>query len=85
MTRVQIVQAVTRQVRRVIPEATEIDESTDFRQFATFDSLSFLEIVAWLEREFQVEVLDGELATERFTSVGEITDYVVQALREGVK
>lgn len=85
MTRAQIVQAVTRQVQQVIPEAAHIDESADFRQFAGFDSLSFLEIVIWLEGELHVEVPDGELATERFTTIGEIADYVVQASQAGVK
>lgn len=85
MTRAQIVQAVTRQVQQVIPEAADIDEGSDFRQFAGYDSLSFLEIVAWLEGELHVEVPDGELATERFTTIGEIADFVVQASQAGVK
>jgi acyl carrier protein len=85
VTRAQIVQRVTQQVQQVIPEAVGIDESADFRQFAGFDSLSFLEIVAWLEGELHVEVPDGELATERFTTIGEIADYVLQAFQAGVK
>ncbi|WP_224756585.1 phosphopantetheine-binding protein [Streptomyces sp. col6] len=59
------------------PTGTPLGESEDLRGFASFDSLSFLEVLTWLEGEFGAEVPDDELRSEDFSSVGKIVDFVL--------
>ncbi|MYY03338.1 hypothetical protein GT035_14260 [Streptomyces sp. SID4913] len=59
------------------PADTPLGESEDLRGFAAFDSLSFLEVLTWLEGEFGAEVPDDELRSEDFSSVGKIVDFVL--------
>ena len=77
--RQHIVSAVAQRLRQVLPEVGDgpLGESDDLRSFATFDSLSFMEVLAWLEAEFDAVIPDEELLPENFDSVGKIADYVI--------
>jgi acyl carrier protein len=45
------------------------------------DSLGLMELVAFLEREFEIEVDDADITTEHFQSVKEIAELVGRSAR----
>ncbi|GAA2977043.1 acyl carrier protein [Streptomyces sp. KhCrAH-43] len=74
-----LVDVVSERMLKIIgePAGTTLGENEDLRGFASFDSLSFLEALTWLEGEFGAEVPDEELRSEDFSSVGKIVDFVL--------
>ncbi len=46
------------------------------------DSLSFMEIVVYIEEEFGITVADEDLASERFDTVGALKSYIEEKRAE---
>jgi acyl carrier protein len=42
------------------------------------DSMGILEIVAFLEREFTITIIDEDLSPENFASVGTLTEFLLK-------
>jgi acyl carrier protein len=59
---------------QIVPEARGGDG--DLRAHAGFDSLAVLELLTWLEEEFQLEISDEDIEVENFDSVDKIVEYV---------
>ena len=49
---------------------------TDMLHDVGIDSLSFMEIVVYIEEEFGITVADEDLASERFDTVGALKSYI---------
>jgi acyl carrier protein len=49
---------------------------TDMLHDVGIDSLSFMEIVVYIEEEFDITVADKDLASERFDTVGALKSYI---------
>lgn len=77
--RQQIVDVVLSRIHEVLPrvDVQPSDEGRDLRDFAEFDSLSFLELLVWLEGKFSVSIPDEELVVENFSSVTKMVDYIL--------
>jgi acyl carrier protein len=57
----------------------ELDSDFDLLTGGVVDSLGLLQVVAWLETEFDVTVDESELGPESFRTVDAIKDYVEKA------
>jgi acyl carrier protein len=57
----------------------ELDSDFDLLTGGVVDSLGLLQVVAWLESEFDVAVDDSELGPESFRTVDAIKEYVEKA------
>lgn len=47
------------------------------------DSLALMQLVAFLEEEFDVEIDDAEMTADNFRTVGDIDDLVQQKVTQG--
>ena len=57
----------------------ELDSDFDLLTGGVVDSLGLLQVVAWLETEFDVTVDESQLGPESFRTVAAIKEYVDQA------
>ncbi len=57
----------------------ELDSDFDLLTGGVVDSLGLLQVVAWLETEFDVSVDESQLGPESFRTVDAIKTYVDQA------
>jgi acyl carrier protein len=57
----------------------ELDSDFDLLTGGVVDSLGLLQVVAWLETEFDVSVDESQLGPESFRTVAAIKEYVDQA------
>lgn len=57
----------------------ELDSDFDLLTGGVVDSLGLLQVVAWLETEFDVVVDDSELGPESFRTVDAIKAYIEQS------
>ncbi len=57
-------------------EDSDIGDDTSLLEQGIIDSTSILEIVAFLEEEFDVEVADEELIPENFDSISALTAFL---------
>ena len=57
----------------------ELDSDFDLLTGGVVDSLGLLQVVAWLETEFDVSVDESQLGPESFRTVDAIKEYVDQA------
>lgn len=57
-------------------DEAEADNDTDLFQTGLIDSYGFVELVAFLEREFAIRVTDDDLVSVPFNSVNELVGYV---------
>jgi acyl carrier protein len=57
----------------------ELDDDFDLLTGGVVDSLGLLQVVAWLETEFDVTVDESQLGPESFRTVAAIKEYVDQA------
>lgn len=75
-----LIEAVSERMGKILgrPADTPLGESEDLRGFPAFDSLSFLEVLTWMESEFGAEVPDDELLASDFSSVGKIVGFVLE-------
>jgi len=56
--------------------AEGVTDETSLLDEGYIDSTSVLEIVGFLEEEFEISVLDEELVPENFGSIGNLTAYL---------
>lgn len=57
-------------------EEEPIEDDTSFLEQGIVDSTGILELVEWLENEFQISVADDELIPENLDSIHRIFDYL---------
>jgi acyl carrier protein len=57
-------------------DGAEANNDTDLFQSGLIDSYGFVELVAFLEREFAISVTDDDLVFVPFNSVNELVGYV---------
>jgi acyl carrier protein len=81
MDRVEIEKRVLRVVRETVPESGDL--GGDFillGEEGAFDSVTALELVLALEKEFGIVVRDDDVAPENLRNVGSIVNFVKGAL-----
>ncbi|MGH2691668.1 MAG: acyl carrier protein [Actinomycetota bacterium] len=61
-------------------EAQELSDASPLLQGAV-DSLGLMQLVAFLEEEFDIEIDDGDITEENFRTIADIGHYVEQAGR----
>jgi acyl carrier protein len=68
-------------VEEFMPDVPVDELETDFDLLTggVVDSLGLLQVVAWLETEFDIAVDDAELGPDSFRTVGAIKEYIDQA------
>ncbi|MFD9595315.1 acyl carrier protein [Kitasatospora sp. NPDC059973] len=78
-SRQEITDSVVLRLRQTLPGLGEegVNEDKDLRDYPEFDSLGILEVLVWLEGEFEVSIPDEELSVDNFNTIGKIVDYVV--------
>ena len=59
-----------------IDDSIELREDTSFMQTHILDSTGFVELIAFVEEAFGVEVRDDEMLPENFDSLANIARYV---------
>jgi acyl carrier protein len=80
------VDTVTEQIRKFIvehfPLARKLDPNNDDRllEKGIIDSLGILELVAFVEHEFQITMTDEELLPENFRSIKDLAAFVQSKL-----
>jgi acyl carrier protein len=57
-------------------QLTTIDDTTSFLETGLIDSTGVLELVDFLEEQFEISVEDDELVPEHLDSVGKISKYL---------
>ncbi len=58
----------------------ELLDDTSFLEIGVLDSTGIMELVAFLEREFKISVLDEEIIQENLDSIDLISDYLLKKL-----
>lgn len=61
-------------------EANELDDKSSFLELGILDSTGIMELVTFIEREFEVVVSDNEIIPENLDSVKLISDFVLRKL-----
>jgi acyl carrier protein len=56
----------------------ELLDDTSFLEIGVLDSTGIMELVAFLEREFKISVLDEEIIQENLDSIDLISDYLLK-------
>ena len=75
-------------IRRFIEDSylvefsTDINDETNLFQEKIVDSFGFVELVTFLEREFQIKISDQEILSDRLTSYSQIVALVREKLGE---
>lgn len=65
-------------LQETFAEAEKIhDDSLVFKE-GYFDSMGFVRLVSFLEKEFGCKINDADLVEENFESINAITDFVVR-------
>jgi acyl carrier protein len=60
------------------PKARRISDNNSLLETGVLDSLGVLDLVAFLEQEFNIRIADEDLIPENFRSVGTIVTFVHQ-------
>ena len=87
--------SIEQEVRRFISEtflfgrdADEVDRSDSLLKRGIIDSTGVLELVSFVEREFEIRVDDDELTPSNFDSIDRLVNFIERkgapALREGI-
>jgi acyl carrier protein len=58
----------------------EHDNGTLIFKEGILDSMGFIKLIAFLENEFDIKILDQDLKEENFESINAISKYVIGAL-----
>jgi acyl carrier protein len=72
-----IARQLTAWVVEMVPGSTGIDAQTPLSQFAGFDSIAIVQLLAKAEDEFGVELADRDDAIESVSSVGALAKSIV--------
>lgn len=74
---------VKEQIRRYVAEnflfsdnGFELDNDESFLEAGVVDSLGVLELVTFVEENFDVQVADEEIVPDNFDSVDRLADYI---------
>lgn len=59
-----------------VPKGQSIEENTSFLDNGIIDSTGVLEIVAFIEREFEIDVKDHELVPANFDSLAALSAFI---------
>lgn len=59
-----------------IPKEQSFEETTSFLDNGIIDSTGVLEIVAFIEREFEIDVKDHELVPSNFDSLAALSAFI---------
>jgi acyl carrier protein len=59
-----------------VPKGQSLDETTSFLDTGIIDSTGVLEIVAFIEREFGLDVKDHELVPSNFDSLAALSAFI---------
>ena len=67
-------------VEEYMPDVSvdDLESNFDLMSSGAIDSLGLLQMVAWLETEFDVEIDDSELGPDSFRTVDEIKVFIEQ-------
>ncbi len=57
-----------------IEDASVLTESTEFRTLEEWDSLAYLNIIAMLDEEYEVQIENADF--KKLNTIGEIIDFV---------
>lgn len=57
-------------------DETALDDNDSFLEKGIIDSTGILELVSYLEEEFEIEVKDDELVPDNFDSVSRLAGYI---------
>ena len=73
------------QIREFVSNTTftdlrKIDDSTLLFEEGIFDSIGLLNLIAFLERDFNIKVEDSELDAENFGSINAIASFLERKL-----
>lgn len=58
----------------------EINENTSFRNDLAFDSIDRIELIMWIEKEYQVSIPDNEVS--HIETVGQLDEYLNKLISE---
>lgn len=74
---------IKEQIRRYVAEnflfsdnGFELDNDESFLEAGIVDSLGVLELVTFVEEEFNLQVADEEIVPDNFDSVNRLADYI---------
>lgn len=59
-----------------VPKGQALEETTSFLDNGIIDSTGVLEIVTFIEREFEIDVSDHELLPSNFDSLAALTAFI---------
>ena len=63
-----------------VEDSGELNENTSFMQTHLIDSTGFVELIAFVEETFHIEVQEEDMLPENLDSIGNITRYVAKKL-----
>jgi len=61
-------------------DATRLDEDTSFQEGGILDSMGFLELITFVEEEFDICIADHELIPDNFDTLQKVSGFVAQKL-----
>ena len=77
---------VTRKVLQVLDAynvwGVDLDERTPLIDAVGLDSVTMLQFVTELEREFQISIPDNEISRENFATVGQVCAFLTKRLEQ---
>lgn len=59
----------------------EITDDMSFLEIGVLDSTGIMELVAFIERDFQIKVLDEEIVSENLDSINSILNFIIKKLK----
>ena len=57
-------------------DAGGLDDTVSFQQSGVLDSVGFLEVITFVEKQFGIQIVDGDLVPENFDTVSRIADFI---------
>lgn len=66
-------------------DENELDNNSSFLELGVLDSTGIMELVALIEREYNIEVLDSEIIPENLDSIDCISRYVCRKINDTVE
>ena len=79
---------VEQEIRRYIIEnilfenADNLDENMPFHESGILDSMGFLELITFMEKKFEIKILDSELIPENLATLRKISSFFEEKLNE---
>ena len=73
---------VQQEIRRYImdkilyEEGKKLDEDLSFQENGILDSIGFLELITFIEENFEIKILDNELIPENFDTLRKVSCFV---------